>query len=292
MGYLILQDLKKLIQSDNLAAIIGSDYTLLDDAIAAAVAESKSYLVQKYDCDREFVSPAVWDRTKAYKALTLVYLDAPAYNSTTSYIVGDLALYSGNVYICITPMTGNFNGANWVQLGPQYAKFWAALPQPEFQYSGIYAKNNQVWWKDKTYTCVLPTIMLNHVTEIQYGQRSNIPPQNVAPDDSILGAQYWGTGTSYSISAGVLPTDTTKWVAGDSRSAQMVLYCIDIALYTLHSRIAPRNIPELRVKRYDDAIKWLKSVAKGELTADIPAIQPKQGRRIRFGSEVRKINNY
>lgn len=292
MGYLILQDCKKLIQGDNLAAIIGSDYTLLDDAISAAVQEARSYLVQKYDCDREFISMLPWDRTKAYKAGNLVYLDALAYNNATSYVVNDLATYNGNVYICINAMTGNFNGSNWNQLGAQYAKFWVSFPQLEFQYTSVYAKGNKAWWNDKVYTCAIPTVIPTHVSQIQYNQIANIPQLNIAPDDLSLGSTYWGSGTSYSISAGTLPTDTTKWTAGDMRSAQMVMYCTDIALYILHTRIAPRNIPELRVKRYDDAIKWLKNAAKGDITADIPVLQPKQGRRIRFGSEVRKINNY
>ena len=49
MGYLILPDLKLLIQTDNLTAIVGSDYTLVTRAINAALTEVKSYLVQKYD---------------------------------------------------------------------------------------------------------------------------------------------------------------------------------------------------------------------------------------------------
>jgi hypothetical protein len=82
------------------------------------------------------------------------------------------------------------------------------------------------------------------------------------------------------------------WVKGDNRNQQMVNYLIDIILYHLHSRIAPRNIPELRVKRYDDAIAWLKQCAKGEfITGGLPLLQPRQGMRIRHGGSLQKQNN-
>jgi hypothetical protein len=90
----------------------------------------------------------------------------------------------------------------------------------------------------------------------------------------------------------VYPTDTSKWTLGDNRNAQVVNYMVDIVLYHIHSRIAPKNIPDLRVKRYDDAISWLKNCAKGDwITASIPLIQPKQGMRSRWGSRIPKQNN-
>jgi phage gp36-like protein len=48
---------------------------------------------------------------------------------------------------------------------------------------------------------------------------------------------------------------------------------IDIALYHLHSRISPRQIPELRGIRYDSAINFLKQVAEGMLNPDYPTKQ-------------------
>jgi len=84
----------------------------------------------------------------------------------------------------------------------------------------------------------------------------------------------------------------TAWVKGDNRNAQLVTYCCDIALYHIHSRIAPRNIPDLRVKRYDDAIKWLKMAGRGEITPSLPVIQPLQGNRIRYNSQIKQVNDY
>lgn len=294
MAYLILADFKKLIQSDNLSQIIGSDYTILDQVKAAAQTEIISYLIQKYDCSKEFTDTVAWVRATAYKGNARVYLDATAYSAGATYAANDLVLQAGNVYISIAGSAAHtFNASEWTLIGSQYSMFYVTIPYTEFNNNSVYAKGNQVWWNNKTYTCVLPTLIPSHAGQLQVGSYQNLPQQNVFPDDLANGVKYWGTGVAYSVAAATLPTDTTKWTAGDNRNMQLVNYCIDVALYTVHSRIAPRNIPELRVKRYDDVIKWLTNVAQGKtVTAALPLIQPLQGRRIRWGGDVRRSNNY
>ena len=67
---------------------------------------------------------------------------------------------------------------------------------------------------------------------------------------------------------------------------------IDITLFHLHSRIAPRNIPDLRKDRYVNAVQMLQAYARGEMTTKLPLIQPKSGARIRFGGNIKNINSY
>lgn len=293
MSYLIVPDFKKLIQTDNLTAIIGGDNSILEQVKQAAQIEITSYLTQKYDLSNEFTDTTVWSRTVTYKGRQRVYLDAPAYVSATAYNINDMALQAGSVYICISSTTGAFDLSKWTLLGVQYAMFFVTLPYPEFNLYGTYLKNTQVWWKNSTYTNIIPTGVPSHGVALQYGTYSNIPLSNVFPDDVNFGVKSWGAPVAYSVVAGTLPNDITKWTAGDNRNQQLVNCCIDVALYTVHSRIAPRNIPDLRVKRYDDVIRWLKNGAKGtDITLDLPLRQPKQGGRIRWGSQVQKDNSY
>ena len=118
-----------------------------------------------------------------------------------------------------------------------------------------------------------------------------MPLANIFPDDTVNGVKYWGAGTAYSVASGTLPTLTTKWTDGDNRSQQLLTYMIDLSLYHVHSRIAPRNIPDLRVLRYENAIKWLRMAGKGEITPDLPIIQPLQGNRIRYATDIKQINS-
>ena len=84
--------------------------------------------------------------------------------------------------------------------------------------------------------------------------------------------------------------DAIMATTGDDRQAQLVSLLVDITLYHLHSRISARNIPDLRVKRYDDAIMWLKMVANGAISPDLPVIAPEQGKRTIWGSNTKKEN--
>jgi phage gp36-like protein len=89
----------------------------------------------------------------------------------------------------------------------------------------------------------------------------------------------------FEVDAELLKTNT-------DRDVQLVTYNVDIALYHLHCRIAPRNIPELRKTRYENAIEWLKLCSEGMVTPAIDKIQPLQGKRNRFGGNEKKINTY
>jgi hypothetical protein len=292
MPYLIFADYKKQIQTDNLNQVIGNDLTVLHTAELQAVEEAFGYLAQKYDTSQEFTETLPWSAGTSYKASDRVYLDATAYSATATYNVGALALYSGKVYRCITQITvaEAWNPAKWSALGDQYDLFFVSYPKPVFDYLAMYKVGDQVFWKNKTYTCQRASIDFGN--NIQYRLIENVPYPNIFPDDPVNGVTYWGSGTAYSLPAGTLPTDSTKWTAGDNRTQSVLMTVIDICLYHVHSRISPRNIPDLRRDRYMNAVDMLRAFARGEMTAKLPLIQPKRGARIRYGGPIKNINSY
>lgn len=272
MSYLILHDYKKLIQSDNLSQIIGADYSLVTQMQLAAQAEVVSYLRQKYLTSAEFTDTSLFAMNNTYFGKNRVYLDATAFSTTSTYALNSLTLYLGNVYfntIAIT-VAGAWNPAKWQLIGAQYDIYYVSLPESEWDYYKTYQVGDQVWYADKTYTCVVANL-------------------SVQPNEH---PEFWGTGTTFSTIGSDLYSGSSVWIKADNRNQQMVNMMIDVALFHLHSRIAPRNIPDLRVKRYDDAVAWLKNVSRGtDITADLPLIQPKSGQRIRYGSRLVKQNN-
>ena len=294
MSYLIAKDLSRAIQSDNLSQIIGGDVSISAAAQLTAQEEAITFLSQKYDTASEFTDTNVWDPLVIYKAADRVYLDAAAYDSSKTYALTAMALYNGSVYRCTTAVTApeTFAPGKWASLGKQYDIFFAKYPVVVFNIQAGYQVGEVVYWKGKKYSARTKTNFLGHDAALQFGSTDNIPYPNYFPDDVVNGTKQWTSLGAYTVAAGTLPTNTTYWVAGDNRSQAMVMYIIDIALYHLHSRIAPRNIPDLRVKRYDDAIANLKGYAKGTTTANLTRIQPPQGNRIRWGSGIKNVNNY
>jgi hypothetical protein len=293
MAYIIPSDYLRTIQDANLQQVINSNPVIQDGAELAAQAEAISYLRQKYDVSREFTNTTKWDRTAPYSAADRVYLNAPAYAAANTYNINDLTLVSGQVYSCNTNgTTGTFDPLNWDLVGGQYDIYSALLPFPLFNLERYYSVGDQVYWNGSTYTCLIATPLLDHDTALQYRTYANIPYANIYPDDSRQGVIYWGVGVPYMIAAGTDINNAAFWVSTDTRDQQMVQYFVDITLYHLHSRISPRNIPQLRIDRYNHAIDWLKMCAVGDVTPALPLLSPKQGNRIRWGSNVKNINSY
>jgi phage gp36-like protein len=81
----------------------------------------------------------------------------------------------------------------------------------------------------------------------------------------------------------------------DTRNHFIVMITIDCALYHLYCSIAPNKIPTHRSERYNDALEWLKMMAKGNTTADLPLIvneatgEAKDG--LRISSNYSRNNN-
>ena len=311
MSYLIANDYLKQIQDASLQQLISSNTNIMSSAELAAEAEAISMLTQKFDTDAEFTDTNPWDISSTYNATNRVYLNAPAYNQNQTYNIGAYTLQNAVIYICtVNGTTGAFNNANWTPIGTQFDLYYAALPFPQFNLYATYKKGDRVFWNNQIYTCQLPTVLINHETELQARVIQHTPSTNIFPDDPASGPVYWGTGTAYTVPANTPITNTAFWTAGDNRDQQMLQKVIDIALYHLHARIAPRNIPELRITRYlgqdkdrgmsvggiiypiYSALGWLQACARGEVTPQLPLLQPKQGNRVRYGGNVKAINSY
>lgn len=80
----------------------------------------------------------------------------------------------------------------------------------------------------------------------------------------------------------------------EQRNHFIVMTAIDCALYHLYSSLAPNKIPEHRSQRYADAIEWLKLMAEGKTTADLPLLTDDKGEvkeTIRITSKYKPSNN-
>jgi len=312
-SFIFYGDYAKQIQEDNLLQVVGNKTSILNSIQLAAVEECVSYLKQKYDITQAFQPITQHDITKPYKSGQTVYLNAPAYDATKTYALGSFVAQSDKIYKCTTAIAAHeaFNVAHWSLVGDQYAIYYAKYTQDSFYYKAIYTVGNKVFWCDKIYTCRIATQILDHEALLQIGVSGTSKIVNIFPDDPVKGVQYWGAGTPFSIPASTEISNTDYWIFGDNRDQKLLQICIDIALYHAHCRISPRNIPDLRIRRYIgdandreirgqrilyptySALGWLQSAAIGnDITPSLPLLQPAQGGRIRFGGNQKNVNNY
>lgn len=78
---------------------------------------------------------------------------------------------------------------------------------------------------------------------------------------------------------------------GDDRDAYILMIAIDIAIYHLYSQKAPRQIPEYRQIRYDNALEWLRDTGTGSNPTDLPPIPSDEFKgQVRIWS-IHKPNN-
>ncbi len=197
------------------------------------------------------------------------------------------------MYYNLTPITTGeaFTASKWQLLGKQYKYFYVSVPQEPFNIYFNYSTGEKTFYKDRVYTCIIPSVTPTHQGDLQAKNTYDIPLINYFPDTPNSGVRQWGAGVSYTVT-GIWPTDTTKFTEGDNRNAELVEMAIYLTIYKLSPRISPHNIPDIWVKNFDDSERMLRDYAKGDATLDIPLLQPRQGSSIRMGSEVKRVNNY
>lgn len=316
MRFLRRSDYYRLIQADELTTILSTAKDqggydpdqLLIDLENGAREEISSYLSARYDIDRIFGDLPVYDPTATYYGQQRVQYHEAAWSSATNYALGARVSNGGSIYESL--VANNLNHATtdttkWKFVCLDYAIFWVSLPYQEFQEFTNYAAGSQVWFKDNyTYTAKQNTQghYLNDAVYSTYGADLRQPALDVNQttfNADISNTTYWTkSGSKYSVS-GVLPTDGTKWTAGDNRSALIIEHMIDIVLFKLFSAVVPRSIPELRILRYNGAdvnsnggaIGWLKKVAGGDISANLYEVYPQQGMPVVFGSGGPKMTN-
>ena len=109
---------------------------------------------------------------------------------------------------------------------------------------------------------------------------------------------YWtkigkdkGLYVCIAISTAIDVNNRTYWIEAEDQQL-LRTYVIDVTLYHAHCRIQPRNIPEWRIQRRDDAINFLKQIKKGDITMNLPIYSDlAQGQRISYGGNE-KMQNY
>ena len=270
---LVNTDYLRAIQDESLQQIIEENEQIKLDVEQSAQSEMISYLTQRYKVSEVFTNTTEFSISTVYYAKNLVYYTAPAFSASTVYTINQRVSYLGNIYNSIAGSAAHvFNASEWTLICKDRAFFYVTLPNDEFDLETTYAIGDIVWYENKNYTCATACV-------------------GIVPGATGSTA-FWGAGVSYSVTA-VLPSDVTKWTEGDNRNQLIVQHLLNITLYWLHLRINPRNVPDHRKIAYDgngdiknagSALNWLKSVASGDINADLPEIQPQQGMSIRYGS--------
>lgn len=227
MGYLRLYDYASNIQSTTFNQLIQANDSLRIIKEAVSQAAITSYITQKFNVYEEFMLTTVFSPAVTYQANSLIELNYPAWVAQ-NYISGQEVTYTdGKCHLCILNTIANdlpSNATYWRVLGTKYDLYYIPTPYPEFQITGFYRVGDIAYWRNKVYKALIQTSIPDHISDLQAYTYSNIPLNNVFPDDPINGPTYWGVGVPYSVSGlipnGILPP---PWAAGTYTSGSSVL---------------------------------------------------------------------
>lgn len=263
------------------------DATAYSAAATYALNITTLYLGNIYYCSVAITMPeaftgAHWTLLGPQYSLYFIPTPYEEFNYKTFYSVGDVVFWRDNVYTCLQQSAVNTQQSN--------LQFDTIADIPFInQFPGI---KIQQWSAGVPYsfTGLWPIAVVGDFTA--WSSVTNYVIGNRVSFDSVI---YQAQANNTNLTPG---TDITKWLpvsytSGDNRNAQLVEMNVFISIYKLSPRISPRNVPDIWVKNYDDSIKWLKNASRGnDITADLPRIQPLQGKRIRYGGHPKQTNGY
>jgi len=287
-----------------------------------ALSERVAYGNNIYKCTTIITVPEAWNASHWLKLVSeeqfipgdLVEYTEPVFSVTKAYEISDRVVYAGNIYKCIAPVTATaWNSVKWTLICAentlyyvtqsvfnQYPDEWQATYTEQSylrnlnEISGWDVSSKILYLKKKAVGTIViyPTAAdstneTNAITTITFDESGIEYPiaVTVSPSSTLSGwcsvVNFITTGTEWTIEM------TKAYIEGDNRNAKIKTCVMDVALNELHKRINPRNIPELRVKAYDDAVSWLNKVAKGLIMVDLPLRANKEdGQNIEFGNDT------
>lgn len=113
-------------------------------------------------------------------------------------------------------------------------------------------------------------------------------------DDTIVTAAVDGAISEAKGYLSDYDSDNIFGATGSSRNALLLIFVKDIAVWHLINLSNPGIDFDLRQKRYDAAIAWLKGVQKGNISPDLPkqAISAENPGMISYGSNPKRIQHY
>lgn len=114
-----------------------------------------------------------------------------------------------------------------------------------------------IWLNESDFPTQIKTSILNKVIEDDAGILHDAERKTLSEIESYLNhrfdmAQIWNK-------------------SGNDRNAALVMFAVDILIYHIHRRLYQEQANEgIRATSYDEAKEWLKMVAKGDITPDLP----------------------
>ena len=193
----------------------------------------------------------------------------PSYSQFSTYYPGDKVNYNGVVYLCLSengykfddiriPMVGGWIEAETTQWQPIEYPLWAVVEYEGTFYTlmtldgfdnNIDPLTSDCWGAIADYDSAYNDYELSDHEYVVYEGRVFYPETDVNTDVPELG---------------------NNLSLHDPRNYNLKKHMVRLAVYELTKLIAPNNVSAVRMRDYEDSMKWLNDAAKLRLNPQIP----------------------
>ena len=203
---------------------------------------------------------------------TDISLDAsqvPLYSQFNTYYPGDKVNYNGVVYLCLSengykfddiriPMVGGWIEAETTPWQPIDYPLWTVVEYEGAFYTlmtldgfdnNIDPLTSDCWGAIADYDSAYNDYELSDHEYVVYEKRVFYPETDVNADVPVLG---------------------NNLSLHDPRNYNLKKHMVRLAVYELTKLIAPNNVSAVRMRDYEDSMKWLNDAAKLRLNPQIP----------------------
>lgn len=191
------------------------------------------------------------------------------YSQLSTYYPKDIVVYNGTVYICLFENGYKFDDIRipgveaWIELNVDdwlpviyhlwdvvryQGSFYTLIDLVDFD-NNIPPDQSENWGEIADYDCEYNSYELCDHEYVIYNGRVFYPEIDVNSD---------------------IPQVGTNLVLHDPRNYNIKKHMVRLALYELTKLIAPNNVSVVRLKDYEDSMKWLSDAARFRLNPQIP----------------------
>lgn len=199
----------------------------------------------------------------------IIVENIPAYSQFKTYYPGDRAVYNGVCYVCQSESGYDFGN---IRL-PMVSGWLEIIPEP---WQPVVYGKWQVAEFNNVFYAVISTEDYNEyqnpAESPNWGEIAEYDPgynaYELADHEYVVyDGRVWYPETD--VNADV-PETGTNIIVRDPRNYNLKKHMVRLAVYELTKLIAPNNVSTVRIRDYEDSMKWLYDASKLRLNPQIP----------------------
>lgn len=191
------------------------------------------------------------------------------YSQFATYYPGDITVYNGVPYVCIVENGYKFGNVRIPMVCGWLEKDTTAWQPTDYNLWEV------VEYEGGFYTLISLEGFDNNITPLQSGNWGAIADYDTSYNDYELSAHEYVVYDHHVFYPEIdvnadIPKIGVNLAFHDPRNYNLKKHMVRLAIYELTKQIAPNNVSAVRMRDYEDSMKWLNDASKLRINPQIP----------------------